>query len=276
VFSSVGDKSNADRWLQGRRNFDLWITYYGDQECGYTDSADYYNSRKGSKFQNLKFAYDTWPERFAPYEAVMVMDDDILISGGGISRLFELRREFDLWVLQPAFNPVGKISWPVTRVEWSCKLRFTNFVEMTCPLFRRDKLDAFMAVYDPVLSGFGMDWWFLEVLGRSLEGNVAVIDEIPCVNPHDRTKGRVREINKWQSQEAREAVWADVKRRHGIRRDEVVHCVYRRMLKPAPARWLSPILHVPVEMYVHARYLAWLAKRKLTRVQSENKGVFRD
>ncbi len=35
------------------------------------------------------------------------------------------------------------------------KLRYTNFIEMARPLFRQDKLDAFMAVYDPELVGYG-------------------------------------------------------------------------------------------------------------------------
>ena len=197
VFTSAGDHSNLVRWLRGRRHFDLWITYYGDDNDRYVNVADYYNSRKGSKFQNLKFAYETWPEVFAQYEAVMVMDDDVLVSGDQIGRLFELRNQLDLWVLQPAFSPVGKISWDITRVQPSCRLRFTNFVEMTCPLFRQDKLAQFVAAYDPILVGYGMDFWFLHSMGPDLQRRVAVIDEIVCTNPHDSTKGR-REIDQLQ------------------------------------------------------------------------------
>ncbi|MDB6105168.1 MAG: hypothetical protein JWO52_5167 [Gammaproteobacteria bacterium] len=32
---------------------------------------------------------------------------------------------------------------------FTAKLRYTNLIENTCPLPRRDRLDAFMAVYDP-------------------------------------------------------------------------------------------------------------------------------
>src|SRR5262245_50963959 len=60
VFTSAGDQSNLPRWMQGRRNFDLWITYYGSQAGRYLDLADYYNERRGSKFQNLHHAYRHW------------------------------------------------------------------------------------------------------------------------------------------------------------------------------------------------------------------------
>lgn len=41
--------------------------------------------------------------------------------------------------------------------------RYTNFIEMTCPLFERKALDRFMAAFDPDLKGWGADWWFLQV-----------------------------------------------------------------------------------------------------------------
>src|SRR5262249_47793095 len=111
VFTSAGDRANCRHWLRGRRNFDLWITYYGDVPGTWAEIADLYNCRQGSKFQNLHSAYCSWGERLRHYEAIMVLDDDILISGEDLSHLFELRHTLDLWVLQPAFHPRGKISW---------------------------------------------------------------------------------------------------------------------------------------------------------------------
>lgn len=81
----------------------------------------------------------------------------------GINRCFELREQFDLWLLQPAFDPAGKISHTVTRLQVGPSLRYTNFIEMTCPLFEKQALDRFMNVFDPSLKGWGADWWFLQV-----------------------------------------------------------------------------------------------------------------
>lgn len=216
VFTSAGDASRLPKWLQGNRNFDLWVTYYGDELGRYRELADYYNVRKGGKFPNLHHVYQTWPHLLERYEAVLALDDDIVISASAISRLFDIRAEHDLWLLQPAYDPRGKISHAVTRMRRATFLRYTNFVEVGCVLFRKDKLDVFMRVYDPILVGWGVDWWFLEALGPELEGKVAISDVVTCVNPDDRAKGGRREIEKLQSRADRIATWERIKTKYNI------------------------------------------------------------
>jgi hypothetical protein len=217
VFTSAGDNANVRAWLTGQRDFDLWVVYYGDRPGTFLEESDLYVSRQGSKFQNLHYCYSKWQDVLARYEAVMVMDDDIVINATDLTSLFAIRREFDLWALQPAFRLAGKISWDITRVQPTARLRYTNFIEMACPLFRRDKLDAFMAVYDPELIGYGEDWWFLHTFGAELVANhVAIVDEITCINPSDRTKGGRREIDRLHSHEERKEVWERIKARYGL------------------------------------------------------------
>ncbi|OQA55185.1 MAG: hypothetical protein BWY42_01533 [Candidatus Omnitrophica bacterium ADurb.Bin277] len=150
----------------------------------------------------------------------MVMDDDILISAADINRLFELRARYGLWICQPAFSLWGKISHPITCEQPGNILRYTNFVELTCPVFLREKLDEFMHVYDPVLVGYGIDYWFLHVLGIKSGTKVAVIDRVRCINPRDRFKGGLREIDRLQPTAERIKVWQEIKARHGITREE--------------------------------------------------------
>ena len=261
VFTSAGDRSNVRRWLRGNRNFDVWITYYGDEPGGLCELADVYNVRRDSKFGNLKFAYDAWPDMFAPYGAVWVADDDLLISATQISRLFDLRAALDLWALQPAFSPLGKISWPITRAQWQCDFRYTNFVEMTCPLFRKDKLDAFMAVFDPKLTGTGTDWWYMQVLGERLEGKVAIVDSITCINPHDRGKGGIREIDRLQSQDQMALAWDSVRAQYGVARTRAVE--FGKTYKPLHKRRLSQAIHYPIDLYARVRRWAGETKRAL-------------
>lgn len=241
VFSSVGDRSNLPAWLRGRRNFDLWVTYYGGTPGRYRDVADYYHERSGSKFQNLFYAYNTWRELFDQYLAVLVMDDDLLISGSRISRLFDIRERYDLWALQPAFSQRGKISWPITRANPHSELRYTNFIEMACPLFRKDKLDAFLAVYDPELVGWGCDWWFLETMGEDLRDRVAVVDRVTCINPHDSTKG-VREIDRLSSTAERRAIWERMKEKYDIRSESRGVREYRAIPRPFWGRQIGRLV----------------------------------
>jgi hypothetical protein len=110
VFTSAGDRTNLRMWLAEDRRFDLWITYYGDDPNTLEGYGDYWVCRKGSKFQNLRAAYQRWPDKFVRYEAVLVLDDDVLIRASDIDRLFAIRAAHDLWLLQPAFDPRGKFS----------------------------------------------------------------------------------------------------------------------------------------------------------------------
>ena len=217
VFTSAGNRNAVPGWLAADREFDLWVVWYGKGPDILEPGADYYLRRPGSKFQNLHYCYQRWPELFDRYEAVMVMDDDIRLSGPKIDRLFDIRRRHDLWALQPGFSPFGKLSYGITRVKRAYEMRFTDFIEMTCPLFRTDKLRDFMRVYDPELVGWGCDWWFLHSMGPDLRDRVAVIDSIVCVNPRDWWKrGGVREIDRLQSTSKRMETWIRIRDTNGI------------------------------------------------------------
>ena len=221
VYTCAGDRSNIRFWMKGKRNFDLWVNYYGDQRGRYRDMADFYIARKGKKFPNLHYIYQNKAELLSHYEAVFVADDDIIIDGSKISRLFDIRAEYDLWILQPAFYPWGRISHPITQARpWSF-MRYTNFVEVTCPLFRKDKLDQFMQIYDPRVVGWGVDLWFLDFLGPDLEGKAAVVDAVACTNPYEYKKGSRPETDELQyakyHRDIQKAFWEKFSVEHNIK-----------------------------------------------------------
>ena len=222
VFTSAGDNANLENWLKGDKQFDLWVTYYGDQHDSYRESADYYNARKNGKYPNLHYAYQNWKGILDHYEAIMVMDDDIIINASGISRLFEIRNQFGLWLLQPAFSPSGRISHPITTVHPFKLMRYTNFVEGGVALFQKEILDGFMEVFDPALGeGYGVDWWYLEKIGPDLAGKVAIVDEVYCINPHTKNKkfGK-RECCRIAPRCLTMEKWKEIKMLHNIKTDE--------------------------------------------------------
>ena len=169
----------------------------------------------------------------------MVMDDDIIIDWPRLNKLFEIRHEQQVPALQPAFEKPGKISYAVTRVQPGNTMRYTSFIEMACPLFSIASLTAFLDVLDPALTDFGMDYWFLQVIGAHLPKNmdrVAVVDSITCMNPQDWNKRAfkppqlilsgsggggpavtsTREIDKLGDQQERMAVWRRISKKRGL------------------------------------------------------------
>lgn len=260
VFTSAGDRNAVRRWLAPERDFDLWVAYYGEREDALQADADYYLRRAGSKFQNLHYCFQRWPELLERYEAIMVLDDDIRISPEKLDRLFALRRQYDLWALQPAFSLWGKVSHRITRVRRECKLRFVNFIEMACPLFRTDKLFEFLRVYDPALVGWGCDWWFLHTLGPELRERVAVVDVVVCLNPPDWWKrGGYREIDRLQSRPQRMATWERIRDRQGIITEARGQNEFRWVRRPGWSRWVRFAFGVVERLPI--RIAAWGSRR---------------
>ncbi|WP_432471661.1 hypothetical protein [Amphritea sp. HPY] len=217
VFTSAGNNSNLKEWVKGKPNFDLWITYYGEKGSLYEEVSPFYCRRSDGKFPNLHDLYTSNPGFLQQYKAIFVMDDDIEISTEEINELFEIQQEYNLWALQPSFDEHGKISHRITRQTPGYYMRYCNFIEMTCPLFRTDKLLDFLDVFDPALKGWGTDYWFMDSMGDDLKYKVAVVDSISCLNPKDCSKpGGGREIDKLQTTDDRKVIWKRIADKYNI------------------------------------------------------------
>lgn len=218
VFTSAGDCHSVNSWLTKHRNFDVFVVYYGDKNFSEQSDVDFFLENKGGKFPNFHYVYHMYKELIHSYDAVMIIDDDIILSGIDISQLFELSTEKKLDLCQPSFSSKGKISHLVTKKVPFSLLRYSNFVEVTCPVFSTTSLSKFMDVYVPEIVCHGVDFWFSEVIGDRRD-NIAIIDKFTCINPKDDVKGGIREIDRLQSDLQRELAWQKVKTEHNIKFD---------------------------------------------------------
>lgn len=219
LYTSAGDNSNVHCWCDGPRDYDIWITYYGDKKDSLAEFSNYYVQRKGAKFPNLLQDYRNNPGFFEKYERIMVSDDDIIISASDLNQLFATSHKFDLWIMQPAFHPMGRITIPITCRNPYTKLRFTNIVEMGCPIFKQEKLVEFLTIYDPKIAGWGVGCWSSHAIGGAENNRIAVCDEICCVNPYESTKGGTREIDKILSADNGETIWNQFAKQNQIPND---------------------------------------------------------
>lgn len=256
VFTSAGDNSNLQHWLVGHKEFDLWISYFGNQENKFSEVADYYMMRKGGKFPALHNIYQQWPELLAQYDAIFVLDDDLIFSATDITRLFKIRERYDLWLLQPAFDKRGKISFKLNEVHPFSLLRYSNFVEVACPLFTKDHLFNFMAEYDPTLIGWGVDFWFSEQIAKqdAHHNKIAIIDLISCINPRDEKKiDNKREIDQLQSRDDRIATWENIKKQYELSADYPIQ-EYKQIRKICSLESIIKSLRVLALKYSYIGY----------------------
>jgi hypothetical protein len=221
LFTSAGDHDAIGLWLQGGgvRRWDLVAAYYGDDPAQFARierASDHAFRSKGGKFQNLKRLVRQSPRFFEPYSHVWVCDDDIRISPAAIDELFAIAQGQGFSVAQPSFAPGGKNAHAMTVSRAPhCDFRIVNFVEVGVPLFRRDKLMEFLAVYDGSLTGWGIDYWYASVLQANARRNFAIIDRVEVVNPHDEEKGG-REIDRLQTMDERRIAWEALRERLGL------------------------------------------------------------
>ncbi len=220
IYTSAGEDANVKVWASSKtRNYDIWVTNYTDQPGLNSEYADFYNEHAGTKIPNLYEVFLTHKDHLQQYKAIMVADDDVLISPRWLSHLFKLSTERDLWMLQPAFSRFGRISHPLTARKLNSELRFVNFVEITCPIFRTEKLLEFLSIYTTDMPTIvGIDYWLPYFFGIENEDKYAISDRFYCINPRDQFKRHhTHVIDKISSPDTRTTMIATTLKSLGIR-----------------------------------------------------------
>tara|TARA_B100001758_G_scaffold247851_1_gene267757 strand:+ start:11809 stop:13272 length:1464 start_codon:yes stop_codon:yes gene_type:complete len=222
VYTSAGDNTDFYKhWCGNSKDYDLWVTYYGDDEKKYklySKHSDYITKRKGFKFQNF---YDLYNNKdLSQYERIFILDDDIIISTQDINKMFNISEKYDLNICGPTFNPRCKISHPKTINNPKWFMRYTNYVEVNVPLFKKEALRRLMDVFDPKLVGWGIDRLAAWANGYN---KIALVDAVVCINPQDAAKGGVRELTKGDETWAiRADIWHEVADRYKVPRRSII------------------------------------------------------
>jgi hypothetical protein len=174
----AGDGSVHPAWTRGvgERNFDLLVSYYGRQPDRFRDTADIYHAMVGPRWpahaaicrENIAF--------MAAYDFVAFACDDLSADLDTWNGLFAMCRSFELDLAQPAI--AGEVTFDITRPVEDCALRYTDFVEIMCPIFSRRALALLHGTFSESVSGWGLDFlWRRELMRR--RGRMAIIDCLP-------------------------------------------------------------------------------------------------
>jgi hypothetical protein len=162
-----------------KKEFDLVVYYYGDDPDVEID-ADFIVKRKGLKFEN--FHHYLTHQDISQYDAIWVVDDDIVLDTGSINKMFKLFVEYELKLAQPSFSKGSKTPWKVTKNDPECVIRYTNFVENGAVIFSNDVVPLLKETFKEAVTGFGVDFIWPSLLGFPADG-IAVIDAVICQHP---------------------------------------------------------------------------------------------
>jgi hypothetical protein len=182
----AGDSSLHPGWLadDAPRNFDLLISYYGDQPDRYRNEADHYHVMQGPRWPAHDAICKARYETLAAYEQVCFACDDLVAKPDTWNRLFAACRRYDLDLAQPAIE--GPVSHEITRPVEGSKLRYTNFVEIMCPVFSARALRQLCGTFGESVSGWGLNWLWPKLLAGDM-WRIGILDSVRIT--HSRPVG---------------------------------------------------------------------------------------
>jgi hypothetical protein len=168
-------------WVSNPRekNFKLVIYYYGEKDIP-DFSADLVIKRKGLKFENFHHFLQT--HNINNYDSIWVVDDDIIMNTRSINRMFEIFKQYNLWIAQPSFDKQSIANHDVIKNNPECILRYTNFIENGVALFSTSILPRLKNSFRDARTGFGAEFVWNHILNYPKD-KIAVIDAVTCCHP---------------------------------------------------------------------------------------------
>jgi tetratricopeptide (TPR) repeat protein len=190
VVVRAGNSSLHPTWLKGtaERNWDLIVHSYGS-ECPWSDEEGVEIIRAtgpdivGPKMRAMHSLYGQRRNDFLAYDYVCFADDDLAASIETFNLMFAMCDQFGLELAQPALTHDSYMgSWGITMENSSFLLRYTNFVEVMCPVFSRAFLELCVPTFIENVSGYGLD--ILWSSWASSPWKIAILDA--CSLKHTR------------------------------------------------------------------------------------------
>ncbi len=180
VVLRAGDRSLHAAWLgDPARDFDLFISYYGQTPDRHREDADLYEMRPGPKWPCIAALLRDHPGLGDRYRAIWFPDDDLATDSASIDRMFAFFRAYELCLAQPALTANSYYTWNTLLQDVRCHIRYTGFVEIMAPIFSREALRVCAPTFAESTSGWGLDWVWPALCRKAGLGRIAIIDATP-------------------------------------------------------------------------------------------------
>lgn len=191
VVLRANEQSLHTQWVKDiddkDRSWDLCLSFYGDDanfppdcECEYSvlQNKDRKFTAIGKLFGDQSVLWN--------YDYFIFSDDDLLMSWGDLNLMFEVCREYDLDLAQPALHPRGVINYHETRQNRNFLLRYVSMVEIMAPILSREALRVCLPTFSLNKTGFGLDYAWSKLLAGPAT-KIAIIDKVAIL--HTRFTG---------------------------------------------------------------------------------------
>jgi len=109
------------------------------------------------------------------YDWIWMPDYDVQLEQGEIERMFGIAQEYNLNICQPSLTRDSYHSFPLVLNDPTKFMRYTNYVEIMCPLFKSEALKKVLWTFTITYSGWAQDFLWARELNYE---RLAIIDDI--------------------------------------------------------------------------------------------------
>ncbi|MDS9468925.1 hypothetical protein RGQ15_15265 [Paracoccus sp. MBLB3053] len=178
VVTRIGPKSLHNRWLDdpAQCQFDTVLSAYSDTAVPVDGPGIIQEQRPGRKVEGYGAFLSERKSLWSNYDYICLMDEDIDTTAEDLNRAFGLCAAHDLLLAQPALSHDSHFTYAGLLQQPAWLLRYVNFIEMMCPIFRRDALARVLPLYRQGLES-GIDLVWCNLLGPGAT-NFAVLDAV--------------------------------------------------------------------------------------------------
>jgi hypothetical protein len=136
------------------RNWDCCVSWYVPAVA--EALAEHYSQGGFNKFDGFLEFWRQRPADFA-YRYILLLDDDVYLPPGEVSRYLELCERYHTYLSQPALHWFTQTTLKALVRNPVCVLRRVSYVEVMAPCFSAAALEALLPTFDLTRSTWGTD-----------------------------------------------------------------------------------------------------------------------
>lgn len=177
LITTIGKLDCIPTWISEDRNFDIAFIFYPDKIDAETKKklksvSDYLFFKTGFKYTVIKKIFAENPQLLT-YDYYWMPDDDVNLVKGTVNDLFDLAKIHFIGLGQPSTFK-SNTSWKFLRHKRGYAVRYSNFVEVMCPLFSQKSLTNCLDSFSYTKSGWGLDFLWSSLVTEK----IGILDQV--------------------------------------------------------------------------------------------------